>query len=57
MLKLLGRICVSSRAATAIEYGLILALIAMASLVAFRSFGASAMGMWDNIKNNVVNNT
>ncbi|WP_114226486.1 MULTISPECIES: Flp family type IVb pilin [Sphingomonas] len=40
--------------ATAIEYGLIVALIAVACIGAFNALGGGAGGMWDIIKTRVV---
>lgn len=39
------------RAATAIEYGLIAALIAVASIVAFRMLGLTLSGVFNTINN------
>lgn len=39
----------STRAATAVEYGLILALIFLAASVAITGFGKKASGMWNNV--------
>ncbi|MCU0729833.1 MAG: Flp family type IVb pilin [Sphingopyxis sp.] len=43
------------RAATAIEYGLICALIAVAGVGAFRAFGGAASGVWGNVQNAATN--
>ena len=37
------------RAATAVEYGLILALIVLAMLGALRGLAAKSIGIWDNV--------
>jgi len=39
------------RGATAIEYGLIAALIAVALMSGLRSLGGGAGGMWSNLSN------
>ena len=39
--------------ATAIEYGLILALIVLACVGAFTLFGGSSNGLWSNVSNNI----
>jgi pilus assembly protein Flp/PilA len=39
--------------ATAIEYGLIAALIAVGALAGFQSFGAGLSNMWDRVSNEV----
>ncbi|MBA3730659.1 MAG: Flp family type IVb pilin [Sphingomonas sp.] len=43
------------RGATAIEYGLIAALIAMALLASIRNLGGGANGMWGRMSNDVGN--
>ncbi len=35
--------------ATAVEYGLILALIVLAMLTALQSFASGSIAMWDNV--------
>lgn len=40
--------------ATAIEYGLLAALIAVASIAAFQSFGNGLGGMWSKVQNGVT---
>lgn len=41
----------STRAATAIEYGLIVSLIFLAGVGAMQGFGGRAMAMWNNVSN------
>lgn len=43
------------RGATAIEYGLIAALIIITMLTGLRTLGGGAGGMWTNVANNVIN--
>jgi pilus assembly protein Flp/PilA len=43
--------------ATAIEYGLIIALIAVACISGFSSLGGGANGMWGKVGAEVVNAT
>ncbi|WP_432769831.1 MAG: Flp family type IVb pilin [Sphingopyxis sp.] len=43
----------STRAATAVEYGLIVAMIFIAALAAMSAVGASTMTMWDDIGEHV----
>jgi len=43
------------RGATAVEYGLILAMIFLAMIGALTLFGATAIEMWDHIANEVTN--
>lgn len=45
----------STRAATAVEYGLILALIFMAALGAMTAVGKSTISMWTNISDSSTN--
>jgi pilus assembly protein Flp/PilA len=42
------------RAATAVEYGLILALIFLAMVGAVGTFANTTIGMWDNVSNSVA---
>jgi pilus assembly protein Flp/PilA len=51
----LRRLGVNARGATAIEYGLIAALIAVASIGGFRALGGGAGGMWTNVATEVQN--
>ena len=41
------------RAATAVEYGLILALIFLAMVGAVGTFATTTINMWDNVSNTV----
>ncbi|MGN6689731.1 MAG: Flp family type IVb pilin [Sphingopyxis sp.] len=45
----------STRAATAVEYGLILALIFLAALGAITAVGTSTINMWTMISNSSTN--
>jgi|CXWL01.1.fsa_nt_gi pilus assembly protein Flp/PilA len=47
----------NQRAATAVEYGLIAALISLAAFGAITTFGAKATAMWNNTATAVQNNT
>ncbi|MGZ2412958.1 pilus assembly protein Flp/PilA [Sphingomonas sp. F9_3S_D5_B_2] len=51
----LRRICTDSRGATAIEYGLIAALIVMAMMVSLGSLGGGVAGKWLDLSNTVGN--
>ena len=42
-----------SRGATAVEYGLILALIFLAMIVGVVAVGTSTSGLWGNVSNSV----
>ncbi len=45
----ISRLMRSTRAATAIEYGLILALIFVAAMATMTAVGSSASSMWQNV--------
>ena len=45
----------NQKGATAIEYGLIVALIAIAMMGGLRALGGGAGGMWPNISSQVQN--
>ena len=49
------RLCADQRGATAIEYGLIAALISIAMMGALSSLGGGAGGMWTQIDNKLDN--
>ncbi|MBL8649260.1 MAG: Flp family type IVb pilin [Sphingopyxis sp.] len=46
----------STKAATAVEYGLILALIFIAAMGAITSVGESTIGMWNNVSDAATDN-
>lgn len=53
MLKFLRGIKDCQMGATAVEYGLILALLVIAMMVAFTSVGTSSGEMWNTVSNRV----
>jgi len=53
-MKSLLRIMKDERAATAVEYGLILALIVLAMFAALDNVANTTVNMWDDIENEVV---
>lgn len=53
MLKMIRKLCKSKRGATAIEYGLIAALIAVAAIVAFQALGDSLTALFDDVASEV----
>ena len=53
--KTLRRLPNDQKGATAIEYGLIVALIALAMMGGLRTLGGGAGGMWSNISSEVQN--
>jgi pilus assembly protein Flp/PilA len=55
MVLLMTKIILNERGATAIEYGLIIAMIVLAMLAALSTFAEGAVGMWGNVANKVVN--
>jgi pilus assembly protein Flp/PilA len=50
----LRKLLASAKGATAIEYGLILALIVIAAMAAMFSLADTTIGMWGNIADNVL---
>jgi pilus assembly protein Flp/PilA len=55
MKKFLQRMLRDQRGITAIEYGLILALVALAIMSALNGFASATIDMWDNVADKVVN--
>ena len=53
---ILRRLFTDKKGATAIEYGLIAALIVIAMMGALRTLGGGAGGMWTNIANKAQDN-
>lgn len=53
-MKCLSRLRKNSKGATAVEYGLILALIALASIGAFRALASTVTSMWNGVADNVT---
>lgn len=51
------RLAVDQRAATAVEYGLIIALIVLALVGALQSTANSTNAMWNRVNSNVANAT
>ena len=49
------RLRTDQKGATAIEYGLIVALIALAMMGGLRTLGGGAGGMWTNVASQVQN--
>jgi pilus assembly protein Flp/PilA len=43
------------RGATAVEYGLILALVFIAMIAGVQAFASATTGMWSNVSNQVEN--
>ena len=57
MFTLLRRIRRDTRGATAIEYGLIVALVALAAVGGMTAFADSLNGMWSFVEQNVTTST
>jgi pilus assembly protein Flp/PilA len=53
--KLLKAILEDRSGATAVEYGLILALIVIAMISALNTFANSTISMWNNVSNQMEN--
>jgi pilus assembly protein Flp/PilA len=51
--RLFSRLIADRRGATAIEYGLIIALVVLAMMGALRGTASVTVGMWNNISNTV----
>jgi Flp pilus assembly pilin Flp len=56
MRRLLQRVCGNDRGATAIEYAMIVAMIALAASVAIQAFADGTIDMWDFVRSNALSN-
>ncbi len=56
MIRTLRRLLASDKGATAVEYGLILAMIVLAMMAALSNVASKTTGMWGNVANEVINN-
>lgn len=54
MTAFLRQLARDQKGATAVEYGLILALVFLAMLGAVQAFGQNAIAMWDNTSTKIV---
>ena len=52
----LGKLIGDERGASAVEYGLIVALIVLAMIAGLRVFAGTTINMWNNVSTNVLNN-
>lgn len=52
-MRLFNAILKDQRAATAVEYGLILAMVFLAMIAGVTSFADTTTAMWDNVSNEV----
>ena len=57
MIRLLKKLCLSEKGATAVEYGLIVALIAVAISVAVSNFAGTTINIWSHVANEVTENS
>ena len=55
MFRWIGRLTGDQRGATAVEYGLILALIFLAIVGAVKAVAGSTIDVWNNVTNKVSN--
>ena len=56
MKRWIARLVRDEKAATAIEYGMICALIVVAAMVAMGAVGGSTITMWNTVSNNATRN-
>tara|TARA_R110001606_G_scaffold54071_2_gene132777 strand:- start:87 stop:260 length:174 start_codon:yes stop_codon:yes gene_type:complete len=54
MIDLLKKLYLSDKGATAVEYGLILALIALTAMVAITGVANKTVNMWDGVAEDVT---
>lgn len=57
MICILKRLLRSRRGATAIEYGLIAALVVLGAFAGMKNFTTTAINMWNNVSNIVASKT
>lgn len=55
MIRTLRRLLASDKGATAVEYGLIIAMIVLAIMVALTNVATKTNGMWGHVANEVIN--
>ncbi|NCN85439.1 MAG: Flp family type IVb pilin [Sphingomonadales bacterium] len=54
MIDIIKKLFLSDEGATAVEYGLILALIALTAIVAITGVANQTVGMWNDVANQVT---
>jgi len=54
MIRFLKKLYLSNKGATAVEYGLILTLVALAALVAIGGVGGQTGNMWNDVSSKVT---
>ncbi len=57
MFKLMRKLRTDQKGATAIEYGLIAALVSVAAILAMQALGTSLSGMFNSVATSVSTNT
>ena len=55
MIRTLRRLLADRRGASAVEYGLIIALVILAMIGALTTFASTSINMWNDVSNRVVN--
>jgi pilus assembly protein Flp/PilA len=55
LLKLICRLVASQKGATAVEYGLIIAMIVLAMITALSNVATATNNMWSHVANEVMN--
>ena len=55
MIRALGKLVRDRRGGTAIEYGLILALVVLAMMAALINFAGASIDIWSNVASKVTN--
>jgi pilus assembly protein Flp/PilA len=55
VIRTLRRLLASNKGATAVEYGLIIAMIVLAMMAALTNVASNTKGMWGNVANEVSN--
>ena len=56
MIGLLRRLARAERGATAVEYGLICALIVLGAMGAITTFGTNVIELWDDVSTEITTN-
>ena len=56
LMSLVKRFLTDARAATAVEYGLIIALVVLTMFGALQAVGQTTVGIWNNVSNKVQAN-
>ena len=57
MIKLLKKLYLSDKGATAVEYGLIVSLVVIACIAAFTQLSDTTINMWNRVADQVTENS